>query len=143
VLHLSLVNQFGLVAGYDGYTSPRDGDLTGIYDFQEVGSSALPSNILKQPSTKSICLGSSANFEVQTDLTQPVFQWQFFNGSDWVDLSDNSIYSNTSSQIMKITPVDNSLNNTSYRVKVAKGGFLCNPAISNTSSLLMDSPKAF
>jgi hypothetical protein len=44
---------------------------------------------------------------------------------------------------MKITPVDNSLNNTSYRVKVAKGGFLCNPAISNTSSLLMDSPKAF
>ena len=137
------VNQFGLVAGYDGYISPRDGDLTGVYDFQEVGSSALPSNILKQPSTKSICLGSSVDFEVQTDLTQPVFQWQFFNGSDWVDLSDNAIYSNTSSQIMKITPVDNSLNNSSYRVKVAKGGFLCNPAISNTSSLLMDSPKVF
>tara|TARA_B100001173_G_C16030679_1_gene566687 strand:- start:280 stop:6750 length:6471 start_codon:yes stop_codon:yes gene_type:complete len=137
------VSTLGLVAGYDGYAIPRDGDLTGVYDFQEVGSAALPSNITGHPNSESICLGGIANFEVQTDLSQPIFQWQMYNGTDWVDLSDNAIYSNTSSQLMSVTPADNTLDNSSYRVTVAKGGFLCNPAISSTVSLSMDPPKVF
>lgn len=137
------VNAFGLVAGYDGYVVPRDGDLTGVYDFQEVGSAALPSNITAQPDTQSICLGDSASFEVQTDLSQPIFQWQIFDGTDWVDLSDDGIYSHTSSSTMSITPADNTLDNTSYRVTVAKGDYLCEPAISSTAVLAMDPPKVF
>lgn len=137
------VSALGLVTGYDGYIVPRDADLTGVYDFQEVGSAALPANITSHPSNQSICLGSSSNFELQTDLVQPIFQWQIFDGTDWVDLSDNPIYSNTSSSIMTVTPSDNTLDNSSYRVTLAKAAYLCNPVISTTASLTMDPPKVF
>ena len=137
------VSSQGLVAGYDGYVVPRDGDLTGVYDFQEVGSAALPANIITHPNPQGICLGDTANFEVQSDLSQPVFQWQIFDGTDWVDLSDDGTYSNTSSSVMSVTPADNTLDNTSYRVTVAKGDYLCDPAISSTALLTMEPPKVF
>ncbi|MGB2164813.1 MAG: IgGFc-binding protein, partial [Flavobacteriaceae bacterium] len=63
------VSSQGLVAGYDGYVVPRDSDLTGVYDFQEVGSAALPANIITHPNPQGICLGDTAYFEIQTDLS--------------------------------------------------------------------------
>ncbi|MEC7173333.1 MAG: gliding motility-associated C-terminal domain-containing protein [Bacteroidota bacterium] len=137
------VSSQGLVAGYDGYVVPRDGDLSGIYDFQEVGSAPIPANIITNPNAQGICLGGSANFEVQTDLSQAIFQWQRFDGTDWIDLIDDGIYSNTSSSVMIVTPADNSLDNTSYRVTVAKGNYLCNPVISDIALLNMEPPKVF
>ena len=137
------VTSQGLVAGYDGYVVPRDADLSGIYDFQEVGSAALAANIITHPNVQGICLGGSANFEVQTDLSQPVLQWQIFDGTDWIDLSDDGTYSNTSSSVMTVTPADNSLDNTSYRVTVAKRNYLCNPVISDIALLNMEPPKVF
>ena len=137
------VSSLGLVSGFDGYVVPRDGDLSGVYDFQEVGSPTLPSNITSHPNPQSICLGDSANFEVQTDLLHSVFQWQIFDGTDWMDLSDNSTYTNTTSSIMSVIPADNSLDNTSYRVTVANGNYLCDPVISNIAVLSMEPPKAF
>ena len=137
------VSSQGLVAGYDGYVVPRDGDLSGIYDFQEVGSAPIPANIITNPNAQGICLGGSANFEVQTDLSQAIFQWQRFDGTDWIDLSDDGTYSNTSSSVMIVTPADNSLDNTSYRVTVAKGNYLCNPVISDIALLNMEPPKVF
>ena len=137
------VSEFGLVTGYDGYVVPRDANFSGGYDFQEVGSAALPSNITSHPTNQSICLGSSSNFEVQTDLVQPFFQWQIFDGTDWVDLIDNAIYSNTSSSVMTVTPADNLLDNTSYRASLTKAAYLCDPLISNVASLTMDPPKVF
>ena len=137
------VTSQGLVAGYDGYVVPRDADFSGIYDFQEVGSAALAANIITHPNVQGICLGGSANFEVQTDLSQPVLQWQIFNGTDWIDLSDDGLYSNTSSSVMTVTPADNSLDNTSYRVTVAKRNYLCNPVISDIALLNMEPPKVF
>ena len=137
------VSATGLVAGYDGYVEPRDGDTNGVYDFQEVGIAALPSNITAQPSAQIICLGDTAHFEVQTDLSNPVFQWQIFDGSDWVDLNDDGTYSNTSSSILSVTPADNSLQNSDYRVTVATGSYLCDPVIPNAASLNMAPPKVF
>ena len=137
------VSALGLVAGYDGYAVPRDGDLNGVYDFQEVGIAALPSNITAQPSAQSICLGGTAHFEVQTDLSNPVFQWQIFDGSDWIDLSDDGTYSNTTSSILSVTPADNSLDNSDYRVTVAAGSYLCDPVIPSAAALNMAPPKVF
>lgn len=137
------VSSLGLVASYDGYVVPRDGDFTGTYDFQEVGITALPSNITEHPNSQSLCLGVSASFDVQTDLPQPQFQWQIFNGTLWVDLNDDAVYSNTSSPNLSISPADNSLDNTQYRVAVAKGGYLCSPVFSNTAILTMALPNSF
>jgi gliding motility-associated-like protein len=137
------VSSMGLVAGYDGYVVPRDGDLSGTYDFQEVGSPAIASNITSPPDSQSLCLGSTASFEVQTDLTDPIYQWQIYDGTNWIDLSDNAIYSNTHSQVMNITPADNSLDNAQYRVNVAKRAYLCSPAISVSATLDIAPPKTF
>ena len=134
------VTSQGLVAGYDGYVVPRDADLSGIYDFQEVGSAALLLTSLHTQMCKVFVWGS-ANFEVQTDLSQPVLQWQIFDGTDWIDLSDDGTYSNTSSSVMTVTPADNSLDNTSYRVTVAKRNYLCNPVISDIALLNMELQK--
>ena len=135
------VSTLGLVAGYDGYAVPRDGDLNGVYDFQEVGTAALLSNITAQPSTQSICLGDTAQFEVQTDLSNPVFQWQIFDGINWIDLSDDGVHINTTSSILSVTPADNSLDNSEYRVTVAAGSYLCDPVIPSTANLDMAPPK--
>ena len=86
------VSSLGLVGGYDGYVEPRDGDLNGVYDFQEVGTPAIPVNITGQPAAQSICLGGTANFDVQTNLIQPIYQWQTFDGTQWIDLIDNGTH---------------------------------------------------
>lgn len=137
------VSSLGLVAAPDGYTVPRDGDLSGVYDFQEVGVAPLASSITGQPVSQSLCLGETAHFEVETDLVQPVFQWQIWNGTDWVDINDSAIYSNTTSSNLSITPADNGLHNSQYRVTVSKGEYLCDPVISTTAQLTMVPPKSF
>ena len=137
------VSSMGLVGGYDGYAVPRDGDLNGVYDFQEFGTSALPANIIGQPTSQNLCLGGTSNFDVQTDLTQPIYQWQTFNGTQWVDLTDNGTFSNTTSSNMSITPADNTLNNSQYRVTLAKRNYLCDPIVSDPAVLTMDPPKVF
>ena len=137
------VSSLGLVGGHDGYVEPRDGDLNGVYDFQEVGTPAIPVNITGQPAAQSICLGGTANFDVQTNLIQPIYQWQTFDGAQWIDLSDNGTFSNTSSSIMSITPVDHTLHNSQYRVTLAKRDYLCDPIVSNLVELAINPPKVF
>ena len=137
------VNPLGQVAFTDGYTQPRDGDASGIYDFQEVGSPAFPTDITTQPSPQRLCLGGSANFEVQTSLFNPQFQWQIFDGTQWVDLNDNATYINTNASNMTVSPADNSLDNSTFRVVVFKGNYLCDPIVSNSAILNMAPPKIF
>ena len=137
------VNTLGQVAFLDGYTQPRDGNLSGVYDFQEVGTPALPANITTQPLSQSLCLGGTAHFEVQSDLDGAVFQWQTHDGTHWVDLSDNGIYSDTQTQNLAVTPVDDLLDGKQYRVLVTKGDYLCDPVPSDAVLLQVVPAKTF
>ena len=91
------VNSLGQVAGNDGYTIPRDGDSNGVYDFQEIGQPLDLSNITSHPQSQSLCLGETLNILAETNVQSAVFSWQVYDGSEWIDISDNSIYQNSNS----------------------------------------------
>jgi hypothetical protein len=97
--------------------------------------------LLLNPVHKVYVLVIPAQFEVQTDLSNPVFQWQIFDGINWIDLSDDGVHMNTTSSILSVTPADNSLDNGEYRVTVAAGSYLCDPVIPSTANLDMAPPK--
>ena len=108
------VNNQGVVTSEGvAYTTPIDGDSNSIYDFQESGNNV---NITTAPATQTICLGDSATYEAITDTPDANYKWQTYNGTDWVDINDDSIYSNTSSSVLTVTPSDYSLDGAEYRV---------------------------
>ncbi len=120
---LVTVDTRGLVtSASDGYTTPTDGDSNTIYDFLQSGSTV---NITSQPATQTICLGDTATYEVQTDASNAIYKWQIYNGADWEDINDNSVYSNTDSSTLSVTPTDYSLDGKEYRVATWKNNHAC------------------
>ena len=137
------VNSLGQVAGNDGYTVPRDGDNNGIYDFQEVGQPLDLSNITTHPQSQSVCIGETLNILAETNIQSAVFSWQVYDGSEWIDISDNSIYQNSNSNNLEITPSDSGFDSFRYRAKIANPAFLCSPISSNEATLNILPPKTF
>ena len=129
------VNSLGQVAGNDGYTLPRDGDNNGIYDFQEIGQPLDLSNITTHPQSQSLRLGETFNILAETNVQSAVFSWQVHDGNEWIDISDNSIYQNSNSNNLQITPSDSSFDSFRYRAKIANSNFLCSPISSNEATL--------
>lgn len=117
------VNNQGVVTSEGvAYTTPIDGDSNSIYDFQESGNNV---NITTAPATQTICLGDSATYEAITDTPDANYKWQTYNGTEWVDINDDSIYSNTSSSVLTVTPSDYSLDGAEYRVSTWKPTHQC------------------
>ena len=137
------LNSLGQLAGNDGYTLPRDGDNNGIYDFQEIGQPLDLSNITTHPQSQSVCIGETLNLLAETNVQSAVFSWQAYDGSEWIDISDNSIYQNSNSNNLEITPSDSSFDSFRYRAKIANPAFLCSPISSNEATLSILPPKTF
>ena len=137
------VNSLGQVAGNDGYTIPRDGDNNGIYDFQEVGQPLDLSNITTHPQSQSVCIGETLNILAESNVQSAVFSWQVYDGSQWIDISDNPIYQNSDTNNLEITPSDSSFDSFRYRAKIANPAFLCSPISSDEATLSILPPKTF
>jgi hypothetical protein len=115
-------NGNGLVtSGSDGYSLPDDNNGNSIYDFQEAGTAP---SISMQPTGISICPGCDGSFSVGT-TNADTFQWQIFDGSFWVDLSDAGIHSGTTTSVLNITNASPSDNGNRYRVVVSNTTFVC------------------
>ncbi len=130
----TVVNSNGLVTGtsvIDGYTTPDDNNSNSTYDFQE--ASSLPT-ITLQPLNTATCPGCSATISV-TATNATSYQWQIFNGSGWVDLTDTGIHSNTSTDTLSITDATPADNGNQYRVVLTNIGYVCGTTISNTATL--------
>ena len=117
------VNSLGVVTSEGvAYTTPPDGDSNSVYDFLQSGSTVI---ITSLPTTQTICLGDTATYEVATDTANAVYKWQIYNGTDWEDINDDSVYSNTDSSTLSVTPSDYSLNGSEYRVATWKNNHAC------------------
>ena len=119
-----------VTSGTDGYTNPADADSNGTYDFLEIGA---PPTITSQPVDTTTCPGCTTNLTVTTDGNS--FQWQLFNGSSWVNLSDSGIYSGSTTSTLTITNPSSQENNGEYRVVTANLQFVCGDVISNEVTL--------
>lgn len=68
----------------------------------------------------SACSGSNAIFTATTNASSPTYQWQVNsnNGSGWVTLSNNTIYSGVTTANLMINNVTVAMNNYKYRAQV-------------------------
>lgn len=114
------------------YTVPADAGGNGTQDYME----ALLAVISSQPVDTSTCPGCNATFSV-TGTTTDNYQWQVFNGSVWIDLTDTGIYSGTTTNTLTLTAVSPSENGNQYRVLLSNDNYVCTPTISNTVVLTL------
>ena len=120
----------GLVTGStDGYTIPADVDTNLVFDYRELG---LAPSITTEPINTIICPGCNGTFEVIASNTD-IYQWQQFNGTTWVNITDTGIYSGTATNILSITNPTVSENGNQYRVITTSNTYACmQDDISNT-----------
>ncbi|GAB5538535.1 MAG: hypothetical protein Salg2KO_06380 [Salibacteraceae bacterium] len=124
----------GLVTGNgDGYSTPADGDANSFFDYREAGTSPA---FTVQPSDTIICPGCTGSFSV-TATNLDTYQWQLFNGSSWVDLTDTGIHGGTVTSTLTITNPTTAENGNQYRVVVSNSSYNCALVTSNTAILIV------
>jgi len=82
----------------------------------------------------SVCPGCSTTISV-TATNATSYQWQIYNGTSWVDLTNTGIHDNTSTDTLSITNATPADNGNQYRVVMANNGYACGTTISNTATL--------
>ena len=115
------------------YTAPNDLNTYSIFDFQEFNTVAINN----QPSNVTICTGCTRTIEIIASEAD-IYQWQLFDGTQWNDISDDTIYSGTSSAVLTITRPPLALNNSSYRVLVSSAANSCIILFSSTAVLTVN-----
>ncbi len=131
------VNGNGLVtSGTDGYTVPADGDSNSTYDFQEAG---IAPTITLQPTDDSICPGANTTFSA-TVSNADTFQWQTWNGSNWVDLTNSGIHSDVTTNTLTVTNAQISDSGNQYRVLLSHSAFACAQETSDDVVLTVSEP---
>ncbi len=93
-----------------------------------------PPAISSQPTNQTVCEGESTSFTASAN-NAATFQWQFFDGSTWVDLSDDTTYSNTTTSTLNISNMAVGLDNSQYRMVASSTSPTCTNAISNAATL--------
>ena len=122
----------GIVTGNgDGYTTPADADNNTVFDYRETG---IAPTISVQPPNTSVCPGCDTTISVTATNTD-TFQWQIFNGSSWVDLTDSGIYSGADTDTLLLTNVTTAENGNQYRVIVSNSAYSCSTITSDTTIL--------
>ncbi|WP_435625045.1 FG-GAP-like repeat-containing protein [Flagellimonas sp.] len=126
------VNGDGTVSAAS-YATPADQNTNGIPDYLEVITSPT---ITTQPVDMQTCPGCSTSFSV-TASNANVFQWQRFNGSSWVDLTDSGIYSGSGTATLSIANPTSAENGEQYRVLVSNNALVCEVVTSNQVTLTL------
>lgn len=127
------VNIEGLVtSGSDGYTTPADNNANTTYDYREIGSAP---NITAQPTNTVTCPGCTT--ALSATVTADQFQWQYYNGTIWTNLTDGGIYSGTTTTTLTITGPTTTENNTQYRLVTSNNGYICGITTSDVATLTL------
>ncbi len=89
-----------------------------------------------QPLDRTICLGCSTTFSVATSNAN-TFQWQQFNGSTWVNVTNTRVHSGANTATLTVTDATAMDNGNQYRVLVSSSVNTCNSETSNTVVLTL------
>lgn len=129
-----IVDVNGLVTGQGGYGTPADRDNDGVDDFLQFG---VAPSITNQPSNANISVGESTSFIVVTSNAD-TYQWQIYNGSIWVNLTDTGIHGGTTTNTLTITNASISDDENQYRVVVSNSQYICSTETSNSVILTIE-----
>ncbi|MEZ5015950.1 MAG: T9SS type A sorting domain-containing protein [Flavipsychrobacter sp.] len=76
--------------------------------------------VTKQPAHSTICEGENTQFHVAATGTNPTYQWQVDNGTgSFSNLSNNTIYSDVTTSVLKLKNPPTSYNGNKYRCIVS------------------------
>lgn len=76
--------------------------------------------VTKQPAHSTICEGGNTQFHVAVTGTNPTYQWQVDNGTGtFNDLTNNAIYSDVTTSVLKLNNPPTSYNGNKYRCVVS------------------------
>ncbi|PTX63516.1 Zn-dependent metalloprotease [Kordia periserrulae] len=124
-----------------GECSAQEQQVTNAFYAVGVGNafSKLTATVTSNPSDERICETTAASFTAAgNDYTG--LQWQVNDGNGWVDLSDDSTYSDTNQLTMNISNAPFSLNGYEYRIAFQSD---CGETYSNAAILtVMEYPDA-
>lgn len=113
------------------YSQPVDGNSNTTYDFLEaISAPAITSN----PVDVTVCPGCTADFTV-TASNVDTFQWQTYDGTVWVDLTNTGMYSGVDTNNLTITNPTPNEHQTQYRVIVSNTGYVCSLETSSPALL--------
>lgn len=116
------------------YPVPADIDTNSTYDHQEAGLAPM---ITTQPPNTNVCPGCNTTIQVVASNAD-TFQWQLFNGSIWVNLTDSGIHSGTATATLNITNASTTDNGNQYRVVISNTLYVCDIATSNSAILTVN-----
>ncbi|WP_166426953.1 T9SS type B sorting domain-containing protein [Flavobacterium psychrotolerans] len=108
------VNTNGLVANTAGYTPLPNLNYIIL----------APISITAQPAIQPVCELQNTTASI---TTTPVdfYNWQVFSSGIWIDITDNTMYSGSRTNLLQINRVTASMNGIKYRVKLQKNGNSC------------------
>ncbi len=86
------------------------------------------------PTNQSAIVGGTATFSVAASNAAS-YLWQYYDGSDWIDLSNGASYSGVTTSSLTVTPSDITLNGTEYRCQIISTGACTEPVFSNEVTL--------
>ncbi len=115
------------------YQTPVDIDSNGIYEYRENTAPFISA----QPTDKVICADGDTTFTV-TASNADTYQWQLFDGSNWVDLSDTNIYSGSNTDTLQITNASILDNGNQYRLVLSNETYVCPADTSATVTLTVN-----
>lgn len=110
---------------WDGYLFDNIDDL-GSHTFVGSGSSPI---ITVNPTDQNEC--STATFSVTATGTVDSYQWKYFNGNVWGDLSDGGFYSGTTTNTLSVTNFDASIDEYQFYCEVVESGVCTNVTTTN------------
>lgn len=91
--------------------------------------------IITQPAaTTTICENGVAIFTVVTEGSDLTYQWQYSTGGAFSNLTENSSYSGTKTNVLSVTDIGATFNGYRFKVKVSGS---CNPPVNSSEALLI------
>jgi gliding motility-associated-like protein len=100
-------------------------------------TACLTVSITQQPVNVTLCNTGNANFSITaTNLTS--YQWQVNTGTGWNIITDNAIYSGSTTTALAITGATTAMNNYQYRCLVTNA---CGSIPSLSGSLIINPPS--
>jgi hypothetical protein len=89
--------------------------------------------ISSQPQTSTICEGENTTYSVVVSGTNPVYQWQFEDGSGYTNIIDGGVYSGATTSDLQITGATFEMNGYLYRCTLNGA---CTPSLLSSEAIL-------